>query len=277
MDLATLGTSGAMALAAWKSPELLKELYVDIAKPGVSQVGKALETIVETGSLALLPLRMLNQRAKEWERRNFEEFAEKISKHSIEEVQPLRPEIGIPILDKLSSTVDSDLRELFLNLLTSSCIESRSEYCHPSFAHVLGLLSPDEARLLKSWRKSSSIPYLSIGRSTKKGTQEIQNFSLLVPGDIEFKSNFEVYMNNMSGLGILEYTTEKWMSDPSNYSDLISVATKDHPDILPSQLQNIGMPMIDRKDYPDSFVYYEKGIIKIRSYGQLLQLACIDG
>ena len=45
-------------------PGLLKEIYGDLAKPGVTQVGKALSTIIGLGNTLLWPIQILNERAK---------------------------------------------------------------------------------------------------------------------------------------------------------------------------------------------------------------------
>jgi len=47
-----------------QTPGLLKEIYGDLAKPGVSQVGKALSTVVGLGNTILWPVALLNERQK---------------------------------------------------------------------------------------------------------------------------------------------------------------------------------------------------------------------
>lgn len=263
---------GALATEAWKSPELLRELYGDLAKPGVSQVGKALETILETGCLALLPLRLLNQKAKAWEQKNFADFAERLANEKIDEVSAVRPEIGVPILERLSNTIDPDLRNLFINLLASSSLDKKSENCHPSFAHIVSLLSPDEARLLRYWQNTRELPFLSIAKALdERKIQEVRKFYVYVPSEIQFPNNIEIYLNNMSGLGIINYTTDSWLSNENIYLDLIKSAKSEYPGIMTSALQSISLGT----QYPDSYTFYEKGVIKIQPYGKLLQQACL--
>ena len=58
--------------AASESKELLASVYKDLASPGVRQVGKALETVIEMGALALLPVRLANEYARHWEKKSFQ-------------------------------------------------------------------------------------------------------------------------------------------------------------------------------------------------------------
>ena len=44
-------------------PGLLKEVYGDLAKPGVEQVGKALGTVIGLGNTILWPIALANEKA----------------------------------------------------------------------------------------------------------------------------------------------------------------------------------------------------------------------
>ena len=61
----TLETLLPMIKEALQLPGLLKEIYGDALKPGVSQVGKALGTILGLGTTVLLPVYWVNER-REW-------------------------------------------------------------------------------------------------------------------------------------------------------------------------------------------------------------------
>jgi hypothetical protein len=82
-----------------KNEGALHALYSDLAAPGVRKVGVALETVLKTGNILLMPLRMLNEYAAKVERKNFEEIAERFKDIPESEVLDVRPEIGVPILD----------------------------------------------------------------------------------------------------------------------------------------------------------------------------------
>lgn len=251
---------------------LLAQVYTDLAAPGVRQVGKALETVIETGCFALLPLRMMNSRARAWEQKNFNDFAERLAGVPEEEVIPIRPEIAVPIFDHLSRTADSDLRALFVNLLASSAKASMAANCHPSFAHIIAALSPDEARLLKEWCTKSTIPFLNLGRKIKTGIHSGQTHIIEFSDEIELRDMVPVYIANLTGLGLISHTTDNWLSDDTEYQGLIEHVRKKYPDVLESRTQ-ISQPFI-RREVPDEYIFYEKGIIKVEPYGMLFQKAC---
>ena len=82
---------------ALQVPGLLKEIYGDALKPGVSQVGKALGTVLGLGNTILLPIYLLNERTKLIVEKNLEQYRE-----SLKDVP--EAEIGNPtIYEKLEA------------------------------------------------------------------------------------------------------------------------------------------------------------------------------
>jgi hypothetical protein len=47
-----------------ESATIIKEIYSDLAKPGVQQAGKALSTVIGLGNTMLWPVALLNEKAK---------------------------------------------------------------------------------------------------------------------------------------------------------------------------------------------------------------------
>ena len=80
---------------------ILKEIYVDVARPGVSQVGQAIGTIIGLGNIILWPLQLLNERAKVALERNLENYRERLKQVPESDITPVRPEVGVPILENL--------------------------------------------------------------------------------------------------------------------------------------------------------------------------------
>jgi len=56
---------------------LLKEVYGDLVKPGVSQVGQAIGTILGLGNTVLWPIQMLNEKARLTIELNLESYRKK--------------------------------------------------------------------------------------------------------------------------------------------------------------------------------------------------------
>ena len=140
----------AGALTAHK--DLIQEIYGDLFKPGVSQVGKALETILGLGNTILWPIQVLNGRAKIALENNFEKYRQQLKDVSDADIISVRPEVGVPILEKLAYVTDDEISDLYINLLAKASTTQTAQFAHPSFVNIINNLSPDEAILLKSFR-----------------------------------------------------------------------------------------------------------------------------
>ncbi len=77
---------------------LLTQLYGDLAKLGVSQVGKALSTVLGLGNTILWPVQLLNERARITLEINLESYREKVSKIPEDKVNEVPPEVGFQLL-----------------------------------------------------------------------------------------------------------------------------------------------------------------------------------
>lgn len=105
--------------------------------------------------------------------RIFEEIAARFKNIPEEDVINVSPEIGSPILDKLSITREPDLRTLFIELLASAADRRAVPFAHPSFVRVIESLSPDEAKMIAEWKERSPIPCIMIGAKTEDGSNRL--------------------------------------------------------------------------------------------------------
>lgn len=198
-----------LAKEAMKLPALLPEIYGDLLKPGVKQVGLALETVFGLCNTVFLPLAIGNERARIVLKRNLEKYRAQIEHLPEEKVASVPPEIGIPIAEKLSYVTDEELSDMYVNLLAkASCVDT-ARFAHPAFVHIINNLSPDEALLLKEVdrRGHDPIPFLS-ARWIRKEPREYIEFApmlskLEVVVPLAFPQNLLAYFSNLAGLGIV--------------------------------------------------------------------------
>ena len=61
-----------------KLPAILSEIYGDLLRPGVKQVGKALETVVGLGNTILWPIALINGLGDLTLKRNLEKYRGKL-------------------------------------------------------------------------------------------------------------------------------------------------------------------------------------------------------
>lgn len=259
----------ALAKAA-VGDKLIVQIYGDLAKPGVSQVGKALGAILGLGNTVLWPVHLLNARASIALQANLDKYREKLASVPPNKVVSVPPEIGVPLLEKLAYVSDPDLRELYATLLArASNIETQSR-AHPSFVNVLANISPDEALLLRQFSHQPHTPFV-IGRlhssKDRSGLHHMtvvdMHFALSAETKLAYPGNLSAYVSNLEGLGLVSV-------DRNSY--LVPVAVY-------NQIEAEIMERLYRVEHSEHSVYTVPGIVKgrldVTPYGQLFLDACV--
>ena len=100
-----------------RSPKILLEVYRDLAKPGVQQVGKSLSTVLGLGNTILWPIHLMNEKSRMVLEANLEKYRVKLEHAPEEDICPVAPEIGVPIAEKLSYVTNEVISDMYLELL----------------------------------------------------------------------------------------------------------------------------------------------------------------
>lgn len=216
--------------------KVLEMLYKDLAQPGVRKVGKSLSTVLGLGNTVLLPIKLLNEKAKILYQQHMENYKENLDHIPEEDIVEVELEIGVPILENLESTSNEKLSELYINLLTNASDRKYHENTHPRFVRIIENIAPDEAKILERLNQrddvQDSIPFITLRLHVNIENPELGNKSGIV--DINEKyTDFEInnflrlpskskeYFENLVGLGLIHCETEKLI--PCNvYDKLIS-------------------------------------------------------
>lgn len=198
--MAIIDTSGLEPIA-----DLLKEIYGDLAKPGVAQVGIALATVIGLLNTCLSPIKFLNEKTELNRQNNLKLLAERFSEISPENIVEAPPEIAVPITEKLIYVSNEELRNLYIELLAKASIKDLNSTAHPSFVNIINNLSPDEASLLKTLnhcnlivtysRKMKIENRLELFLKTLADEEDCKNFI--------YPQNLAAYLQNFEGLGII--------------------------------------------------------------------------
>ena len=208
-----------VAEAAVKVPGLLVDIYGDLARPGVQQVGKALATVLGLGNTVLWPIHWANERSRIYFERNLNEYRARLECIPLAKIVSVAPEIGVPIAEKLTYVRDTKLADLYVNLLTkASGLETIAE-AHPSFVNVINNLSPDEAQLLELFIGERDLEFIS---AKWRGPR---NFSfagdlLIAPhhlSSLVFPQNVPAYLANLSGLGLVTIHHDRSIAESAEY------------------------------------------------------------
>ncbi len=254
-----------VANEALKIPGLLVEIYGDLAKPGVRQVGKALDTVMGLGNTVLWPITWANERSRIYLERNLEAYRERLSEIPEEKIIPVLPEIGVPIAEKLAYVADATLADLYINLLTKASSSDFASQAHPSFVNVINNLSPDEAKFLEAYAGNSHLPFLTakwINPQTHRYfIAEDLLISYKVVEMLAFPGNTPAYISNLVGLGLIKVEYDRYTDGDSSIYD---------------EIQNLWASKNSKtlKNVPERELRFDRGIIQISHFGKLFFLAC---
>ena len=201
---------------------ILPQVYTDLAQPGVKAVGQALGTVLELSSTILLPVKLLNEKAKLLFAKRMNEYKEKIESIPEEKRTEVAPDIGTPILDKLTCTQSDDIAELFTNLLANASNVDRVNFVHPSFASMVGWLSPDEARILNAMQKSNDILYCDYDGDIGGAYTPILNHITVIQKyvSLQYPQNELAYLSNLERMGVLKDNFPKEKTDVHLYQEI---------------------------------------------------------
>jgi Abortive infection alpha len=218
-------------------PDLIKEVYHDLAKPGVSQVGTAVGHLMGLGTTALWPIALLNGKADIALRDNLEKYRKKLESVPTGSIVAVPPETGVPILERMQYTSDPMLIELYLSVLVKAATKEHCSLAHPSFANTIANMSPDDARLFalivkenqciaataqlitKQEKSNSFLPedFAAPFREIQRGLLE-QRITM----QLAFPSNAPAYIGHLEGLGLVSLSEGTHLSDNDERYEALS-------------------------------------------------------
>lgn len=200
-------------------------VYQDAVQPAAKQIGKSLETVSKTVNIALAPIKALV-----WGYEKIEDFistrvSEKLKNVPEENITTPPPQVAGPAIEALRfSGHDSNLRELYANLLATAMDKETIHQAHPGFVETLKNLTSDEALLLQVFTTQSSHPLIDIRGKLIDGKGYTNLYSNY--GHFHKKVAFNrsdlvpAYIDNLCRLGILEIPALTSMTAPNTYEPL---------------------------------------------------------
>lgn len=247
-------------------PNILGQLYSDLAQPSVKAVGNALGTVFEFSTSILLPLKLLNEKFKINFKKQLDNYKNKLEQIPEEKRCEVHPQIGTPIIEKLSYTTNDEIADLFTTLLANASNIDMVHTAHPSFVNIIERLSPDEARIIKYLKDKKDIQYCDFRGNVKegKGFVTIAEHLTLVPIEIElnFPNNINAYFANLVSIGILFDMDGTFIIDQTIYNKI---------------KQEYNFEQYKSRFVPNSFkdVITNNSYYKVTDFGKLFIKACI--
>lgn len=206
--------------------------YQDILQPSMQEVGKALATTMQFVCTPFTALQFVNDVLKVNLRHKLQKYEEKLQHIPAEQRVVVHPELGVPIIQRLSYTTNEEIADMFISLLTSASSSETLSNAHPSFISIIDRLSPDEARILLYIQQryisvgKQYIPYLkfratplSLKKEAKEGSfedldnqlaelltfVELRNWLTIIPTEValDFPDKMHIYWANLISCGII--------------------------------------------------------------------------
>jgi hypothetical protein len=204
--------------------ELFPEIYRDTAQPLLRKLGKAFGLLFE--GTFLFPI-------QRWHFKKYvrlvQDFADYIKDIPENQICPIAPQIGFPVLERLTYC-DEDISKLFAKLLVTAASQERTHLAHPRFVQIIDALSSDEARLLVYLADIDYIPYLTVGEEIDVRRGEFKPLTPKLTAlercvEFKFPNNITLYLDNLLSLGILVGGTFSIYFAPTNdvYDSLSSL------------------------------------------------------
>jgi hypothetical protein len=236
-------------------------VYEDAIQPAAKQLGQSLEVVAKSVNLALAPIKALV-----WGYDQIEDFiskrvSQKLKNVPKEDIVSPPPQVAGPAVESLKyAGHDTNLRELYANLLANAMDKKTTYKSHPGFVEVLRNFSSEEAVLIQAFTKRPQWPLIDIHAAEKNGRGYFQMYTnhshLSKNVQIQHPELIPTYLDNLCRLGILEIPTAKHIPEPNTYEPLEN-------DSALNSIKNQILSEYDRR------TKYERKLVRLTDYGRL--------
>lgn len=188
-------------------------IYQDVVQPAAQEVGKALQTVAKSVHVVLAPVSALV-----WGYDQIKEFVstkvtERLKNVPPENIVTPKPNVAGPALEALRYTGhESELSDLYANLLAASMDSATAHGAHPAFVEIIKQLTPDEAKLVALFVGDRMLPLINLrwefnpnSEGNNGGKTILTSFSHLGrEARCEFEHMTPTYIDNLCRLGLAE-------------------------------------------------------------------------
>lgn len=245
---------------------LLALVYKDLLRPSVQVIGKSLKAVLEFVSTPFMALQLQNDKVKLNLEKRLDEYAQKL--HSIPEDKrcEVHPQIGLPIIEKLTYTTCDEIADLFTSLLASASSIDTANTAHPAFISMIERMSPDEARILEYLKDKEDIQYCDINvySNQNSGYNTLFEHVSMIEEDVAliYPENTNAYLANLVSLGIFCDKKGTFRMDKTQYNRIKGKY----------QVEELTASLV-----PESFksIKVEESYYQVTPFGRLFIQACI--
>lgn len=178
------------------------------------------------------------------------------------------PRIVVPALQNASLTEETEIREIYANLLASAMNKVVRNNIHPGFVEIIKQLCPDEAKIMKYLYTHGTVPTITLRYENEnhEGIDIVKNFSNI--GELSrCEQPFEInkYFDNLARLGLINNAKDlASLTDKKRYEPL-----KTHPFIVSKVKAVSPQSPFNKAEIDESYV-------TISDYGKAFCSICLD-
>ncbi|MDF2120331.1 Abi-alpha family protein [Roseiarcaceae bacterium H3SJ34-1] len=184
------------------------KLYDDALSGPAKEVGKLGTDALKTARLILAPLQLV---AAYQDR--FERMCERIGKRVPEERRQEPPiEIAGPTLEKLRYVAEgSELSDMLEEVLTKAIDSDAQAAIHPSFSHIISMLSRDEAWMLYRLAKKSFtvVDHLELNRAEGRFQNRVIEESEFPYAELLLPDKVELFYAHLESMSLASWPVDK--------------------------------------------------------------------
>ena len=204
-------TEEALEITKEIAKVVAKDVYNDGVKGTVVQTGEIIESVVGLfNNVVFYPVKKANALFKY----KLEDFKNELEQRlsSIPEDKIVEPDLMIagPALEALKYTYDKDeLRNMYLNLLTSSMNEDMKSKTHPSYVEIIRQLTPLDAKVFKKLHHFGQVACahakLKIDNSNRVYSTIYPNYLVEELLDLGSEFDLSTSISNLIRLGLIHH------------------------------------------------------------------------
>lgn len=239
-------------------------VYQDGLKPAVKQIGKSLETVTKGINIILAPLSATVFAYEKISKQLKIRLAQKLTNTNINDL--VTPPLNIfgPLVDKYRySFNETNLADMFENLLANSMDKNTASKVHPSFVNLISELTSDEAKLIKFISNQEILPKIDVSYRIPPMSEgylsqyiNFTNFGELA--ELQFPNLNSRYLDNLERLGVIDISKGSFSqhyTDKNVYKPL-----REHQLIksFEAQITQVGGQL-----------KIDEGIVRVTDYGKM--------
>ena len=230
--------------------KLMLEIYRDTTQPAAKVVGAAVGDVV--GMIAE-PMGYAAQIFK----KNMLRYVERMASEKPEETRPVRPDVAMPIVQKLLYTEQEELASRYIEMLAKESLASTQGTVLPSFFQILSELSPDEVRIIDGLVKKQAMISVSV-QDMSEEQKKVMAVSLSRPlpnaETVPFWYNFLPCLE-IAGVYPHHGVEQRYQAHFNNVEEIFRLDAPENKDIYLVNLTRLGLLVRDSEEAALDILY----------------------